>query len=529
MTDNTLPWVTYQRVSTDEQAREGVSLDMQREACRHLAAAGRYQVAEDICDPGFSAKDLKRPGMRRLLELVQGRQVAGVIIYKLDRLTRNQRDLYDLVEMFNRLEIALISVSEQIHTGSAQGRMFISLIGVFSQWERETIAERVASGMHHRKAQGGYVGGKVPAGMRAVGAPGARVLEVHPVEGPVVSQVWPMIIAGKTLRMVGLALDRAHITCKGTGGWSLSAVHGLVRNKRYIGYLVTEDEFRRAQEALATRSCPSRRATAGGKGQGPRAKASRVWLLSGIARCSSCGSALVGVSATSSTGRLYHYYRCTGRVRRGKGHCAAVDLSADRWEPAVVEAFVRLVGKEGQFPAALVEVQQRLRQAVAPLTDERKKLVMALDKVRAEMGRLTDLAASGAEVAEAVGQGLKERQVRAQDLERQIGSLSGRIAMAGISDEQLQQLIEVVRENVGNLSERSADVQQGVLRTMLRQVVLRPRPRNKEKGEVDLSIDLPSLVRPAFARPSCLVDLSGIETNDMCFSLEVATTRRKAG
>lgn len=378
--------------------------------------------------------------------------------------------------------------------------------------------------------QSGCVGGRVPAGMRVIGPPGGRVLEVDPVEGAKVAPAWSMIAAGKTLRDVGLALDRAGVPCSGKDGWTTQGVHGLITNKRYVGMLVSAADFDRAQEALKARTCPGRRrdSATGGSGAGPRAKASRVWLLSGIARCGRCGSAMVGVSATGGSGGLYHYYRCTGRVHGGKNRCMQPDLSADRWEPAVIEALGRVVRKGGDLGPALIDVQRRLQQAMAPLTAERQALTMELDRIRAEIGRLVDLAASGASVATALAQGLQERQAKVADLEARIGALTGRIAIGALNDDQLQSLISRVHDNLATLERDTPEEQAKTLRILLTKAVLKPHPKDKGKGEVDLAIDLPSLVSAAFVSPSSMVVLSGMETNALCFSMAVFTGLRRA-
>jgi site-specific DNA recombinase len=516
------PWLTYQRVSTEDQAREGVSLDAQREACRHLAAAARYEIAADLVDPGYSAKDLKRPGMQRLLELVHQRAIAGVIIYKLDRLTRSMRDLLDLLKIFETYEVALVSVSERLDTASPMGRFVIGLIGLVAEWERETIAERVSVGMHHRMAQGGYVGGRVPAGLRVVGEAGKRMLEADPVHGPAVAQIWHQVAAGKSLREVALALQRAGVPSQGRDGWTITALHKMIQSDRYVGLLVSAEDQARALAALGGRSCPARRGSAQGA-RGPSAKAMRTWLLTGIAKCSKCGSALVGVSATSATTRSYHYYQCTGRIRKGKEVCSAKDLSADRWEPAVIDAFVRLVRKDGNLERDLVEVRQRLEAAAAPVTEERRGLVMDLDRLQAEIDRLVGLAASGAAVADAVAKGLAERQERAEGLRKRIAGLDGRLAVAAMNADQIEAMVRRLRQDVEALPGKPPEIQAATLRMFLRSVVLKPHRSKKDKGEIDLSIDLPSLVAPAFVSPSPMVDLGALDTNALCFSLAVST------
>ena len=97
-------------------------------------------LTDVIVDAGESAKTLDLPGMVRVQELVKARQVEAVIVLKLDRLTRNVRDLADLLDTFRSRKVALMSVSESLNTETAAGRMVVNLLGVVGQWEREAIA-----------------------------------------------------------------------------------------------------------------------------------------------------------------------------------------------------------------------------------------------------------------------------------------------------------------------------------------------------------------------------------------------------
>ena len=113
----------YTRVSTDKQADHGVSLDAQLEKIRAMAVVQGAEVAEIIADAGESAKSLDRPGMARLLKLVDAGKVQVVIIAKLDRLTRSVKDLGELLERFQKRGVSLVSVAESLDTGSAAGRL----------------------------------------------------------------------------------------------------------------------------------------------------------------------------------------------------------------------------------------------------------------------------------------------------------------------------------------------------------------------------------------------------------------------
>jgi site-specific DNA recombinase len=160
--------VGYCRVSTEDQAKTGSSLDAQRERiAAHCVATGR-KLDEVYVDDGESAKDLKRPEVQKLLDRVDAGEIGAVVVLKLDRLTRSVRDLADLLERFDKRGVALVSITETLDTSTATGRMVINLIAAVGQWEREAIGERTAIVLAHKRTTGS-VYGRTPFGWRREG------------------------------------------------------------------------------------------------------------------------------------------------------------------------------------------------------------------------------------------------------------------------------------------------------------------------------------------------------------------------
>src|ERR1035441_4787189 len=157
--------IGYVRVSTDKQAEHGVSLEAKVEKIRAMAIVHDVELLDVLVDAGESAKDLDRPGMVRILEMVQSRAVGMVIVAKLDRLTRSVKDLAVLLEQFQRRGVSLVSVAESLDTGSASGRLVLNIMVSVSQWEREAIGERTRDAMRHMKTKLEFVG-NAPYGFR---------------------------------------------------------------------------------------------------------------------------------------------------------------------------------------------------------------------------------------------------------------------------------------------------------------------------------------------------------------------------
>lgn len=155
--------IGYCRVSTDKQADEGVSLDAQRAQLSAYAALYGLEIVEMVVDAGESAKSLQRPGLAKALAMLASGTAEGLLVAKLDRLTRSVRDLGDLIAG-PFASAALLSVAEQIDTRSAAGRLVLNVLASVSQWEREAIGERTSTAMQHMRSRNEYTGGRVPYG-----------------------------------------------------------------------------------------------------------------------------------------------------------------------------------------------------------------------------------------------------------------------------------------------------------------------------------------------------------------------------
>ena len=157
--------VGYIRVSTEDQAREGVSLDNQAAKIKSYASLNDLELVEVIRDEGASGKSLDRAGMIRLLDMVQKGIVDAVIVYKLDRLSRKTIDTLNLIEKIEGQGIAFHSISEKVDTKSATGKFFLTIISAMAQMERDLIAERTKDALSHKKDKGEWCG-RVPFGFR---------------------------------------------------------------------------------------------------------------------------------------------------------------------------------------------------------------------------------------------------------------------------------------------------------------------------------------------------------------------------
>lgn len=213
--------VAYIRVSTEKQP---LSLEAQAERMRALAASRGQEV--EIIPDAASAKDMDRPGLQRILSLVRANEIATVVVYKLDRLTRSVRDLAEMVDLFNSHDVALVSLSESIDTQSAGGRMLVSLLTTVSQWEREVIGDRTRTVLQHKRATG-QVYNHEPYGFDRDGGQ----LVPNPAEMAVACRIVAERRAGVTLQAIANGLNHAGVTAKRGGRWFPATVGYVIGNR----------------------------------------------------------------------------------------------------------------------------------------------------------------------------------------------------------------------------------------------------------------------------------------------------------
>jgi site-specific DNA recombinase len=199
--------VSYLRVSTEKQADEGHSLGAQE------ARAVAYGVAHDVDIVGtehdaLTGKNTARPGLRRALAMLDAGDADGLLVMKMDRLTRSTRDFDDLLATyFTSGRFALLSVSDSVDTRSAKGRLVLKILMCVSQWEVEECGERTREGLAHARAKGG-------------GTPR--------LEGAAVARIRELAASGLGLRAIARALaDEGVPTLKG-GKWAAETVRGVL-------------------------------------------------------------------------------------------------------------------------------------------------------------------------------------------------------------------------------------------------------------------------------------------------------------
>lgn len=296
--------VGYVRVSKEEQAEKDLSIPAQKAKIISYCKSQDWDLVDIYCDDGYSAKDLERPDIGRLLRNCKKREFEVVVVVKLDRISRKQKDiLYLLEDVFEPHNIGFKSVTQAFDTTTAFGKAAIGMLAVFAQLEREQLIERVQDAKKEAARQGRYMGGPAPLGYKYNRL--AKSIEIDASQAEVVRLIYEKYLTNEIgCQALAELLDQEKILPCKAKHWSHTAVHKILTNPFYAGFIAHQGhlykgwhpgiidpaKWRQVQDIIVSRN---KYLPAGSSG-----------LVSGLVICGECG-------AKMRTKNVWQNYPCT--------------------------------------------------------------------------------------------------------------------------------------------------------------------------------------------------------------------------
>ena len=197
----------YLRVSTEDQVKEGYSLEVQREYLESFAKREGLEIFKVYQDDGISGYSTERPALKELLKDAKGRKFDLVLVYKIDRFSRNLKDLLNLVDELSSSGVGFKSATEPFDTTTSAGKLMFQQLGSFAEFERNRIAERVFPGMVKGVQRGNWQGARyAPYGYTYTKE--KKLLEINEAESNVVKLIYTMFLCDKSIRSITEYLTR---------------------------------------------------------------------------------------------------------------------------------------------------------------------------------------------------------------------------------------------------------------------------------------------------------------------------------
>ena len=325
----------YRRISTLTQLEKGYSLEAQLERMLAYCKAKDYEVVMNIEDPGYSGSNLERPGIARLIEAVENKVIDVVVVLKLDRLSRSQRDvLYMIEDVFLPNGVSFVSISESFDTTTPTGKAMVGLLSVFAELERSSITERFMSGRQQRARRSLWHGGGTdPIGYNYIDSQ----LELNEKEAYQVKVVYEMYAAGSSMTEISEYMQQQEYQTK-HGGWSyLSTIANILDNPLYVGMIHFDGVIVPGSHEPIVNKDLNRKV----KAMRERAKilaykqTDSKHLLTGMIYCYKCGARYFAKKDKSR-----YYYCCHSRAKSNKAMVKDPNCKNENWRSADLEAEV---------------------------------------------------------------------------------------------------------------------------------------------------------------------------------------------
>ena len=514
---------------------KGESIGNQVELCKEYIKVhyGEEALRDAVIyeDEGFSGGNLNRPAFKEMMTAVKKRKHKAIIVYRLDRISRNISDFSGLIEELSYLNVAFISIREQFDTGSPMGRAMMYIASVFSQLERETIAERIRDNMHELAKTGRWLGGTTPTGYASESVKSITVdgktkkackLKIIPQEIEIIKTIFDVFVETNSLTITEAELMRRRLFTKNNKHFTRFAIKAILQNPVYM--IADEDAYRYFQEQGAdlfsdreafdgtygimayNRTDQEKGKTTvylpidkwivsvgGHKGVIPgkvwvqvqksleqnksksfRRPRSNEALLTGLLFCR-CGSRMYPKMTQRMTadGKRIYTYVCKMKERSQKSVCDGKNVNGNTLDMAVVEQIKRLEEDRENF----IRLLEQSRKFYTSNHDQYDTQLISLGQEQEEKTKkingLVDFLTE-------VGDGSAKSRIakRIEELHRECEAINARIQelerltsqqeLSDVEFNMLRQLLSVFRDSI---DEMSIEQKRAAIRTVVRKIV----------------------------------------------------------
>ena len=404
--------VIYARFSSHAQNEQ--SIEGQLKECYAFAERSGLRIVHEYIDRALTGTTDKRPEFLQMIEDSKRKGFQFVVVYQLDRFARNRYDSATYKAKLKKNGVRVLSAKENI-TDDASGILIEGVLESMAEYYSAELSQKIKRGIAISASKCKFFGGSVPLGYKVNEQ---KDFIIDEDTAPIVRKVFEMFVAGYNYADLIRYLNERGIPTSTGGKWNKSSFHRIFSNRRYLGKYIFHDEeidggmpriiddglFAEAQKVLAKyAAAPS------------RGKAKVEYLLSEKLLCGKCGHKMTGISSTSKSKKIHHYYKCVGTT---KGICDKRTIRKQFIEDEIVYAIVGN-GTE-QNPHGV-------------LTDE------FIDMVAAETYMLIQAERNESEI--------KRLESLVADNQKAINNLMQALMMGKIADTILAQIEKLEREN----------------------------------------------------------------------------------
>ena len=514
---------------------KGESIGNQVELCKEYVRNMFGEEYVERCvvfeDEGFSGGNLQRPDFKRMMDEVRKHKFKAIVVYRLDRISRNISDFTGLIDELTKLDVSFVSIKEQFDTSTPMGRAMMFIISVFSQLERETIAERIRDNMHELAKTGRWLGGNTPTGFKSGSVSKITIdgkerksykLIPLPEEIEIPKMIFDLYMETDSLTAVEAELLRRRIKTKQGKDFTRFAIKAILQNPVYM--VADEDAYNYFVEREADVCFPkeafdgtygimayNRTDQEKGKttvllpvskwiiaiGQHPGLVPSKQWikvqesldrnkskayrkprnneaLLTGLLFCS-CGDRMYPKLSQRKTadGEPIYTYVCKMKERSKRERCNRRNANGNILDAAIIEQIKSLTEHDSSFLTQLEKSRQfytgNREQYESQLADLRTEYA---ENEKTINGLIDSLGMVGDSIAKPrVLKRIEELTQTNRDVENRIHELEGLTEANALSDMEFDLLRQMLSMFRANIDEMSIEEKRAAIRTVVRKVI----------------------------------------------------------
>lgn len=495
----------YARVSTEEQVREGFSIQAQLGELERYAEANNIEIVARYIDEGASGKSIAgRPYMRRLLKDAQEKKFNTVMVYKIDRLARKLKDALEISDTLEQHNVKLISLNENFDTSTAFGKTAFQMLCSFAELERNTIVDRVKMGMMQRAKEGKYNGGLV-LGYDSVD----KHLVINNEEALLVRKIFDYAEQDMGLKAITRRLNEMSYKTKQGKSFSTLSVKTILNNPMYIGKIrfnqlenwsekrrsgknpdyilvdgvhepiISDVQWENVQRIIRKRSYkPVRSET--------------PFILSGIIKCPQCGAGMVAGRSKGAGGKSYRYYICGQFHNKGKAICSSHSIRADMAEQHIIDELSRIVNEPYILKKLLKKINQNRASADQSIQEERKLIQSQLSKLESNKNKIMDNMMIDPELVQIFKPKLLEIQQEQKTLQDRLEGLNEQLSIHDTHPIDYDSLEKLLGDFHTTLTMADPDEQKSLYRLIIKEILITkeaPRGIGRRIKRINLHFD----------------------------------------
>lgn len=514
---------------------KGESIDNQFEKCKEYISYHYPNTKdEDILefqDEGFSGGNMNRPRFRELMSRVKKNEIKAVVVYRLDRISRNVADFAKMYQEFSLMNVEFISTSERYDTSNSMGRAMLNIATVFAQLERETTAERIRDNMHELAKSGRWLGGTSPTGYKSEevtydkGDGKTRKLHklaIVPEQAELVRKIFRLFLELDSLTKVETYLLQHHITTKNQKEYTRFSIKNILQNPVYmiadedawnyfdelgIELFATKEEFngingviaynktnQKASKAHELRNIDewiiavgkhtglisgkdwvkTQELLARNSSKSYRKPRSNVALLSGLLFCGNCGGFMRPklTSRKNAIGERVYTYMCETKEKSRRKNCDMKTVNGNTLDKAIIEEIKKLSENSSDFIQELERTKQEIQSHGQEIDRELESLRRTQADNQKEISVLVNVMAKseGTAAYDHILNQINELDAQNKKAEKRIEELISISKKDTYSDEEFDMLRQTLQSFGDTVDNMSVEQRRSALRVFIQRI-----------------------------------------------------------